>query len=311
MVVDDDAQNRKLLRVYLASRGYTVKEADIGEKALATLQTDEVDLVLLDVMIPGMDGYEVCRRIKSRDSALHLPVILVTALDDTEAKTTGTAAGADDFLTKPYRFVELETRVGTLIRLKRSRDGMVAMRDALASVATAVEARDPTTRGHTERVVRLAVRLGEKLARPAGEIECLRIGAPRHDIGKIGVPEAILNKPGPLSDEEWKVMRTHPEVGFRLCAPLGKTQDPALRVIRHHHERLDGSSYPDRLKGEQIPIAARIMAVVDAYDAMTSDRPHRGALPQESAFSALRQEVAEGKLDGDVVEALIAEVQGG
>ena len=311
LVVDDDLQNRKLLRLYLTSHGYAVVEAESGARALEVMQVEDVDLVLLDVMMPGMNGFETCRQLKGLEVSAGIPVILVTALDDVESKVTGIEAGADDFVSKPYHFEELSARAASLIRLKRSQDGMTSMRNVLLSLAAAVEAKDRYTQGHTERTARQAVRLGEKLGLSAPEIDGLRIGGNLHDIGKIGVPESILNKPGPLTDEEWKVMRTHPEIGYRICASLGRTMDIALTVIRHHHERLDGSSYPDGLVGAQIPLVARIMAVVDTYDALVTDRPYRAALSKQEAFAILRGEVAGGKLDGRVVNALVEDVGGG
>jgi putative two-component system response regulator len=308
LVVDDDLQNRKLLRVYLSSHGFAVVEADNGARAIELARIEDVDLVLLDVMMPGLNGFETCRQLKDRQETAGIPVVLVTALDDVESKVTGIEAGADDFLTKPYHFEELSARATSLIRMKRSQDGMTSMSSVLVSLAAAVEAKDRYTQGHTERTARLAVRLGERLGLSSPEIDGLRIGGSLHDIGKIGVPESILNKPGPLTDEEWKVMRTHPEIGHRICASLGRTLEIALTVIRHHHERLDGSSYPDGLAGNQIPMVARIMAVVDVYDALVTDRPYRAALTREHAVATLRAEVAGGKLDAAVVETLIEEV---
>jgi putative two-component system response regulator len=311
LVVDDDPQNRKLLRMFLATQDYDVAEAGSGQEALGIIRAEDVDLVLLDVMMPGMNGFDVCQRLKGQESTQGLPVILVTALDDTESKVKGIEAGADDFIAKPINFEELSARTASLVRLKKINSSMTSVENVLLSLAAAVEAKDAYTQGHTDRAARLAMNLGRQLCLSATEIHCLRIGGILHDVGKIGVPESILNKEGPLTAEEWQVMKTHPEVGFRICESLGRTLGEALEVIRHHHEKLDGSSYPDGLKGEQISMASRIMAVVDIYDALITDRPYRKAMPAPQAFAILKKEAAEGKLDQSVVDALIHEVQKG
>jgi putative two-component system response regulator len=308
LVVDDDPQNRRVLDSFLKSENYRVTEAENGEQALAALREREFDLVLLDVMMSGMNGFEVCRRIKSRDSTRFIPVILVTALDDSKSKIQGIESGADDFLTKPFDFEELSARSASLIRLKTVTGNMTGVENVLLSLAAAVEAKDRYTQGHTDRASRLAMRLGMRLGLTREEVECLRIGGILHDVGKIGVPEQILNKEGPLSQEEWKIMKTHPEIGFRICESLSRTLGDALEVILHHHEKLDGTSYPDGLRGDQVSMVSRIMCAVDIYDALITDRPYRPAMSQEQAFEILRKEASEGKLDPKVVEILVREV---
>ena len=309
LVVDDDARNRKVLRSLLLSEEYGVVEAENGEQALERLRDAGVDLVLLDVMMPGMNGFEVCRRAKSVESTRGIPIILVTALDDSQSRIQGIEAGADDFLTKPIQFEELCARSASLIRLKRVNSNMTNVENVLLSLAAAVEAKDRYTQGHTDRAARLAMNLGHRLGLSPEDVNCLRIGGILHDIGKIGVPESILNKPGPLTDEEWQQMKRHPEIGYRICESLSKTLGQALEVIRHHHEKLDGSSYPDGLRCDEVSLASRIMGVVDIYDALITDRPYRPAMSDQRAFAILREEASAGKLDGRVVEALIQEVQ--
>jgi putative two-component system response regulator len=305
LVVDDDAQNRKLIRACLAVRGWAVTEADDGARGLSLIRDTDFDLVFLDVMMPGMNGYEVCRRIKSQDPTRAIPVVLVTALDDIESRVAGIQSGADDFLTKPFHIEEVTARAASLIRLKKANSGMTNTENVLMSLAAAIEAKDQYTQGHTDRTARMATTLGQRLGLTDDEINSLRIGGVLHDVGKIGVPESILNKEGPLTDEEWRIMKTHPEIGYRICESLRKTLGNALDVIRHHHEKLDGSSYPDGLRGDQIAMVSRIMGVVDVFDALTTDRPYRRALGRDDAFGVLRSEVDKGKLDGGVVEALI------
>jgi len=304
LVVDDDQLNAKLFEAQLLPMGYEVIRASSGPEALAAAQGTEVDIVLLDVMMPGMSGYEVCRRLKSMDSTRTVPVVMVTALEDLESKVKGIQAGADDFLTKPVSREELAARTRSLVHMHTLSRSLVSIENALFSLANAVEAKDNYTLGHTQRVATLAVALGGKLGLGEGDLSALRLGGILHDVGKIGVPENVLNKQGALDDEEWKLMRAHTELGYRICLPLVQSIGPALDVIRHHHEKLDGSSYPDGLKGEEISTIARVMSVVDVYDALVSDRPYRKAMPREKAFAIMRQEAEAGKIDGKVVAAL-------
>jgi putative two-component system response regulator len=304
LVVDDDPQNLKLMRAQISHMGYTVLTAPGGEQALTMVQGGEVDLVLLDVMMPGMNGFEVCRQIKSKESSRLIPVILLTALEEHESKVKGIEAGADDFITKPANREELFARTKSLIGVKKLNRNLISLENALISLANAVEAKDNYTLGHTQRVSTIAVSLGRKLGLNDGELQALRLGGILHDVGKIGVAEAVLNKPGQLNEEEWKVMKGHAEMGYKICLPLLESIGPALDIIRHHHERLDGSAYPDGLRGESITIMARIMGVVDCYDAMVTNRPYRTAIAKETALAILRDESQKGKLDGTVVDAL-------
>ncbi len=304
LVVDDEPRNVKLIRALLLSLNYEVITAFSGEGALAVIEKAEVDLVLLDIMMPGMDGYEVCRRLKSAASTRLIPVVLVTALEDTTSKVKGIEAGADDFLTKPVNKVELLARAKSLIKVRKLNSSLVSIENVLFSLANAVEAKDSYTQGHIKRVANVAVTLGEKMGLEERKIEALRLGAALHDIGKIGVPGNILNKPGPLNAEEWEIMKAHPDLGHRICLPLKKNLGSALKVIRHHHEMLDGTGYPDGLKGNEISMVARIMVVSDIYDALITDRPYRKRMSKEKALGILRQMVFEGKLDKQVVENL-------
>jgi len=304
LVVDDDRRNVKLMGSYLLPQGYEVLPAYGGEEALSLLAHTEVDLMLLDIMMPGLDGYEVCKRIKSRDATRLVPVILITALDDSRSKVRGIEAGADDFLTKPANREELLARSRALIRVRNLNKSLTSVENVLFSLASAVEAKDNYTLGHTQRVANLAVALGKRLGLSEQEIFALRIGGILHDVGKIGISEEILNKPGRLDEREWEVMRSHPEIGYRICLPLKATLGLALDVVRHHHEKLDGSSYPDGLNGGEISMAARIMCVVDIYDALVTERPYRAEMPKQRALAILNEEAAAGKLDRAVVAEL-------
>jgi putative two-component system response regulator len=304
LVVDDDPRNVKLLESYLLPQGYEVLKTFSGEEALTLVSQRDVDLLLLDIMMPGLDGYQVCKRIKERDSTRFVPVILITALDDLDAKVRGIEVGADDFITKPANREELLARTRALIGVRELNKNLVSIKSALFSLASAVEAKDNYTLGHTQRVASLAESLGKRLQLSEKEISALRIGGILHDVGKIGISEEILNKPGKLNEREWEIMKNHPVIGYRICLPMKSTLGLALDVVRHHHEKLDGSSYPDGLKGEEISLAARIMCVVDIYDALVTERPYRKALTKDKALKILRDEVKTGKLDGLVVDEL-------
>ena len=304
LVVDDEPRNVKLLEANLLPLNYEVIKAFNGEDALAIVNKVDIDLILLDVMMPNMDGYEVCRRLKASEATRLIPVIMVTALDGIEDKIKGIEAGADDFLTKPPNNSELVARTKSLVKLKKLNNNLTSIEGVLFSLANTVEAKDAYTQGHVERVSSLAMRLGQKMSLPESELEALRYGGALHDIGKIGVPREIINKAGPLDIGEWEIIKNHPDIGYKICFPLRMNLGPALDVIRYHHEKLDGSGYPDGLKGEEISTVARIMAVSDIFDALITDRPYRKAMPRAKALEILRKEAEEGKLDREVVRNL-------
>ncbi len=310
LIVDDDPQNLKLLEGMLFSINCELIKATNGIDTLSIVKKANVDLILLDIMMPGMSGYEVCRQLKASEATRLIPVVLVTALDDTKAKIKGIEAGADDFITKPPNKMELLARTKSLIKLKRLNNNLASIENVLFSLAKTVEAKDQYTQGHVERVSKLAIILGKKMGLPEIEMEALRFGGVLHDIGKITIPGDILNKPGYLCPEESEVMRSHPVAGYNICLPLKKNLGHALEVIRYHHEKLDGSGYPDGLTKEDISTAARIMAVVDIYDALVTDRAYRRRMPLEKAVEVLKQEANKGKLDKLVVKHLIEVVSG-
>lgn len=304
LVVDDDRLNLKLMESQLLPLGYTVATATSGEDALALIQKIHVDLVMLDIMMPGMSGYEVCRRIKSRETTRLLPVILVTALDDHEARVIGIEAGADDFITKPPNKEELFARTKSLVNVSMLNKQLTNFQNVLYSLTNTVEAKDHYTLGHTQRVATMASEIGRIMGLDNQTQSALRVGGLLHDIGKIGVSEEILNKPGLLTESELLEMHRHPELGYTICFPLKENLGIALDIIRHHHEKLDGSSYPDGLKGDEISLPVRIMTVADMFDALSTDRPYRKAFSTKVSIKILEQEVAVGKLDGKVVGIL-------
>ncbi len=304
LVVDDTVLNRQFLEDELTDEGYTVVTAADGIEALERVAENPPDLILLDVMMPRMDGYEVCRHLKTDNRTILIPIVMVTALTAVQERIKGLEVGADDFLSKPYNRVELLTRVRSLLKLKRHTDELENAETVLLTLALSVEAKDPYTNGHCDRLVRYSVALGMRLNLAVDQLKALHRGGILHDLGKIGVPDSILLKPGPLNDAERAVIREHPAIGERICSPL-KTLRQVLPIIRHHHERWDGSGYPDGLKGESIPHSARIMQTVDIYDALTTVRPYKPAYTSEQACNILRQEAAKGWWDRQLIETFI------
>lgn len=296
LIVDDDAANRTLLEELLGAQGYKVVSARDGQSALEEFAVLGPDLVLLDVMMPDLDGFEVCRRIKQHPENRLTPVVLVTVLAATADRVRGLEVGANDFLNKPIDRSELLARVHSLLSLKAYTDELERAEAVLFALARSIEAKDPYTEGHCERLVDYLTRLGKRIGLPADQTTALRRAAIVHDIGKVAVPEAILLKPGRLTPEEWKVMRQHPVIGECICRPL-KSFRLVLPIIRHHHERFDGSGYPDGLKGEQIPLTARVLQIVDVYDALTSERPYKRALSPAKTLKTMAQEVKKGWWD--------------
>ena len=310
LIVDDDARNLKLLDAMLTPLDYEVIKAYSGEEALAAVEKFSIDLIMLDVMMPLMDGFEACRRLKGRETTRLIPIVMVTALDDMVSKIKAIDAGADDFLIKPPNKVELLARTKSLIKLRQLNKNLTSIENVIFSLANAVEAKDTYTQGHVERVSNMAVGLGRKMGLTNKELDALRLGGALHDIGKITISSTILNKPGPLDDKEWVVMKKHTVLGHRICTPLKDNLGLALDVIRYHHEKLDGSGYPEGLKGSEIPTVAQVMAVVDIYDAMITDRPYRKGMQKEKIFSILREEVLQGKLNKSIVEHLVEMIEG-
>ena len=296
MVVDDNATNRTLLEELLSAQGYKVITSADGQLALQQFARVKPDLVLLDVMMPDLDGFEVCRRLKNNAETRLTPVVLVTALSATEDRVRGIEAGADDFLNKPVDHSELLARVRSLLSLKAYTDELERAESVIFALARSIEGKDPYTEGHCERLADYSVRLGEHIRLPKEQVTALRRAGIVHDIGKVAVPDAILLKPAKLTPEEWKIMREHPVVGERICAPL-KSFRLVLPIIRHHHEKLDGPGYPDGLKGEEIPLTARVLQIVDIYDALTTERPYCRALPVTEALKIMEDEVKKGWRD--------------
>ena len=304
LIVDDNPANVELLKSQLKPYPYKLECAFDGEEALEKVRKSPPDLLLLDIMMPRISGFEICRRLKNDKATQFIPIIVITALQEQSDKLKAIELGADDFLVKPINRLELTTRIKSLLRMKLLHDDLDTSESILFSLAEALEAKDFYTRGHSDRVAQLTVEMGRKLGIGETELEAMRRGGLLHDIGKIAVKESILLKPGKLTDEEMAHIRMHPSRGFDICAPL-KSLEPCLPIIRSHHERMDGKGYPDGLKGEEIPMVARVAAVADAFDAMTTDRPYRKGMSDETALAIFRNEMENGQWDPACARVLL------
>jgi putative two-component system response regulator len=307
LVVEDDPSNRALLSELLTSEGYRAILAADGESGQRAVATHRPDLVLLDVGLPGLDGFELTRRLRLDPALATLPILLLTGRTAMSDVVTGLDAGADDFITKPFARPELIARIRSALRLRSVLVGMEAVHAVVAALANAVEAKDVPTERHCERLALLAARLGDRIGLSGAELDAITYGALLHDVGKIGVPDTILAKTGPLTDEEWAAVRRHPVIGERICAPLGAFAAFGP-IIRHHHERWDGAGYPDGLRGEAISLGARIVGLVDAFDAMSHGRPYRAARTIDQALGEIRREAGR-QFDPELVPVFVEEVE--
>src|SRR6202451_2599517 len=301
LIADDQAANRELLEELLTTQGHTVITVSDGADVIQELARTPVDLVLMDVMMPGLTGFQACEKIKNNPDTYLIPVILITALCDRQDRIEGIKVGAGDFLSPPFDRTELLARVRSLLRLKHRTDELERAESVLFSLARSIEGKDPYTHGHCERLSEGSTRLGAHLGLAEDEITALRRAGVVHDIGKVAVSDAILLKPGKLTEDEWKLMREHSVVGERICAPL-KSFRLVLPIIRHHHEKLDGSGYPDGLRGDAIPMTARVLQIVDVYDALATERPYKKAFSAADAIQTMREEVAKGWWDPHIFE---------
>jgi putative two-component system response regulator len=310
LVVDDLSANARLLERLLVAEGFAVVTAGDGEEALAAVAASAPDVVLMDLRMPRRDGFSACEALKHNPATRLIPVILMTGSAEQQDRVRAIEAGADDFLTKPVDQTELKARVRSLVRLKRYTDDLDSAESVILTLARTIEARDPCTEGHCERLSRYAVALGHRLGLPEDDLAALHRGGYLHDIGKIAIPDAILRKPGPLDAAEYEAMKAHSEIGERLCGGLRFLSRVRL-IVRHHHERLDGSGYPDGLRGNDIPLLAQIISVVDVFDALTTSRPYKQAFPLHEAVEALRMEVERGWRDATLVREFLVLVEEG
>ncbi len=323
LVVEDDVMNSRLLATILTRLGYAVDTAFDGITGLEKAESSPPDLILLDLQLPRMDGYEVARRLKQADKTKIIPIVVVSSFAEVENRVKALEAGADDFLSKPIDQVELRARVQSLLKVKLFNDHMVnyqkileaevdkrtrqlsqaydELKSALDKIkqvsldtafrlAQAVESRDGVTGVHIKSTGYYAAAIARVMGLPSQDVEFGLYAIPMHDIGKIGIPDRILLKPGPLDPEEWKIMKLHTAIGGRI---LSNSDSPVIQMAEQialtHHEKWDGSGYPDGLKGSQIPLWGRIAAIVDVFDALTNNRPYKKAIPVDQSLDILKK----------------------
>ena len=301
LIVDDEPFGRETLESILEPEGYILVMAENGYQAIEKARAIQPDVILLDVMMPGMNGFEVCRHIRSEKQLAEIPILFLTALDDRQSLLNGLEAGADEFISKPFDRYELRARLLGITRLNRfhklneersniehAHNKLKAAYDAtIEGWSRAMDLRDRETEGHTQRVTHLTLKLAEAAGMNQEELVHIRRGALLHDMGKLGIPDSVLHKPDKLTDEEWVLMRQHPQLAYDMLHPIDYLH-PALDIPYCHHEKWDGSGYPRGLKGEQIPLVARLFAIVDVWDALTSDRPYRPAWQKEETLKYIK-----------------------
>ena len=298
LLVDVASAGRDSWKSFLQSHSYEVFTAEDGESALRECLRLQPDLVLLHDSLPDIDSFDLCRRMKGNLLNEQIPIVLIKPSSDPADVARGRKAGAAEFWGTSTSLGEAISRVESLLRLKGYIDEQA--RSVVLSLARSIEAKHSVMNGHSDRLIKYAVQLGITLDLPEDDLQELRIACLLHDIGKVAVPDEILLKPGALNAEETEIVRQHPVIGESICAPL-KSLRHVLPVIRHHHERIDGSGYPDGLRGNEIPLMARILQVADIYDALITDRPYRDALSSEDALETLNKEATYGWLDASLV----------
>jgi putative two-component system response regulator len=304
LIADDRESIRSLFHRLLSADGHDVVLAPDGASALAAVHRHRPDVVLLDVAMPLVDGLAVCRQLKADPATRLTPVVLVSGQTELTDRINGIEAGADDYLSKPVHPHELRARVRSLSRVKQLIDALDSAEAAFVALAQTIEARDPYTMGHCERLSRTAVSLGRALGLGSDDLHALHRGGYLHDIGKVGVPDSVLLKPAPLTAEESALMRRHPEIGDSLCAPLQSLRS-VRPIILGHHERIDGSGYPKGLRGDNVPLLAQIVGIVDVYDALTSRRPYRDALSHDEAVRFMMEETHAGRFNPRYVDVFL------
>ena len=307
VLVAGASQAAALAEAVLAVEGHAVVRASDSERALALARERHPGVVVLDALMLGRDGFQTCAVLKADVDLHRIPVMLLGAGVGTEDRLRAVEAGADDFLAQPLSRLDLLASVSALLRSRRDNDEYVSLESTVVSLANAVEAKDPYTIGHAKRVAAYAGLLAEKMGMGERDRRALRRAGVLHDVGKIGISESILTKPGPLTPDEFERIKQHPAVGERICRPLDNSHR-ILPLIRHHHERFDGRGYPDGLAGDAINPGARLMSVVDAFDALTSDRSYRRRLDLERALGVLEAEAGK-QFDPVLARAFVALVR--
>jgi putative two-component system response regulator len=303
LVLDRTTTNRDLLRGALQHERCRIVGASTAGQARDLLARETIDLVILDLMPPGLGGLDFCREIKSGRRTRLIPVLILTSLESAGSEIAGISSGADEFLVRPLSPAIVRARIRSMLRHKAAIDSLEEAESILFALARAVEQRDKATAGHCERLAATSLMLGTALGLARPQLLALHRGGFLHDIGKVAIPDSILFKPGPLDEAEWAVMRTHTIKGEEICRHT-RSLSAVLPIIRSHHERWDGSGYPDSLRGEEIPLLARILQVADVFDALTSTRPYKRAFAPTEALAVLDAETRRGWRDPRLVALL-------
>jgi len=287
--VDDNENNLKILKMILEKEGYLVETLHDGTRAISLINEKRPDLILLDVLMPGVDGFEICRAIKENEATKRTPIIIISALNQLDDKIKGIELGADEFLTKPINKRELLTRVKMLLKFKLLDSQLENSRNVIMSLAFATDFKDTFRKGHSKRVGMYATECARLMNLTRDEVTEIEFGAYLHDIGKIGVPTEILQKTDALSEDEYEIYKKHPLLGYEICMPL-KAMARSLSIILHHHEKYNGAGFPDGLSGDKIPLGAQIVAIADSYDIMTHGLLNRAALSTSEAIDILKND---------------------
>ena len=301
LIVDADEASRRSAREALGDVEHEILEASTTSEAIAAISLHRVDLVLIDFAAPELGAIEFCRMLKKASATQFLPVFVTAASDDLENEVRAIEAGADEFFIAPLRPRAFRARVQASLRHKAMIDSLDDSETVLFSLAQSVEERDPALGQHCQRLALMAAAMGVALGLPAPDVLALQRGGYLHDIGKVAIPDYILFKPGALTDEEWEIMKSHAERGERICSNM-RSLAPVLPIIRNHHEKWNGTGYPDGLKGEEIPLLARILQLPDIYDALTTARPYKRALTPDESLHVIREESAKDWRDPRLVE---------
>lgn len=309
LLVDGVDLNRRVVRATLQGIGARFLEARRPSEAFDILRAERVDLVVCDMFLPGQNGMDFCRELKSDRNTQLLPVLMLTSVQGSEHEVAGLTSGADEYLLQPAHPSVLKARVLSMLRHKAALDSLDEVESILFTLAQAVEERDKCTSDHCRRLSYFSVELGIRMGLTRNELLALHRGGYLHDIGKIGIPDAILNKQGELTEDEWRVMRSHVIRGEEICRPM-KSLVNVLPIIRHHHEKCDGTGYPDRLKGNDIPLLARILQIADVFDALSSERSYKKALTTHDACRQLEKEAAAGWRDPELVPLFVKMLEG-
>jgi putative two-component system response regulator len=302
LLVDAEELSRAALSGSVSEAGYEILEARTTSEAITSLSSHRIDLVVVDVSVPELGGVEFCRMLKKAAATRFLPVFITAQIDDLDTEVRALEAGADEFVVTPLlRLRAFRARIQANLRHKAMIESLDDSETVLFSLAHSVEERDPALGQHCERLALMSSAMGLALGLPPDQIMDLQRAGYLHDIGKVAIPDKILFKAGPLTPEEWKIMQSHAERGVRICGSM-RSLEPVLPIIRHHHEKWDGSGYPHGLKGQEIPLLARVLQLADIYDALTTNRPYKKAFAPAEALAIIKEETAKGWRDPALVE---------